>query len=147
MTAKFVATQCSGLYLYTVEWQSQEQVCVQPPPSAVNMTLRVFAAERRRLHHGARSCRSTSPALMALRGKPAGRRCCSRPMRQTDRRTDAQPLRRPCFAYCVVGVNNNILTESGCMALVSATTTETVATCSHLAYALFCDAQRRWRFV
>ena len=32
-----------------------QQVCVQPPPSTVNVTLPAFAAERRRLLQGARS--------------------------------------------------------------------------------------------
>jgi len=35
------------------------QVCVQPPTSAVNVTLLAFAAERRRLLQGARSSQST----------------------------------------------------------------------------------------
>jgi len=30
-----------------------EQVCVESPPSALNVTLPAFAAERRRLQHGA----------------------------------------------------------------------------------------------
>jgi len=33
----------------------KQQVCVEPSPSALNVTLPAFAAERRRLHHGARS--------------------------------------------------------------------------------------------
>jgi len=37
----------------------REQVRVQPPSSAINVTLPVFAAERRRLLHGSRSYRST----------------------------------------------------------------------------------------
>ena len=62
-------------------------VCFEPPPSALKVTLPAFAAERRRLQHGARSCRSTYPACMALSSKPAGRRCCCRLTRQTDGRT------------------------------------------------------------
>jgi len=38
------------------------QVRVEPPPSALSMTLLAFAAERRHLLHGARSCRLISPA-------------------------------------------------------------------------------------
>jgi len=74
-----------------------KQDCVQPPMSAVNMTLPAFAAERWRLQHGARSYRSTAaadagaqqqtrrpPLLLSIDG--------------TDRRTDARPLHRPCSA-------------------------------------------------
>ena len=32
-----------------------QQVSTEPPPSALNMTLPAFAAERRRMQHGARS--------------------------------------------------------------------------------------------
>jgi len=52
----------------------------------VKVTLHAFAAERRHLLHGARSCRSISPARRALSSKPTGRRCCSRSMGQTDAR-------------------------------------------------------------
>jgi len=58
------------------------------------MTLPTFAAEHRRLQHGARSYRSISTARMALSSKPAGRRCCCRSMGQTDGRTDEWMPRR-----------------------------------------------------
>jgi len=64
-------------------------------------TLPAFAAERRRLHHGARSGRSMSPARGALSSKPTGRRCFCRSIgqRRTDGRTDARSFNRPCTAY------------------------------------------------
>jgi len=51
-------------------------VCVQPPTSAVNVTLPAFAAERHAaapllLSAGAGSCRSISPARKVLCSKPA----------------------------------------------------------------------------
>ena len=50
------------------------------------MTPTAFAAERRRpQHHNV--YRSIAPARRALSSKPAGRRCCCRPMGQTDGRT------------------------------------------------------------
>jgi len=55
-------------------------------PSALNVTLPAFAAERRRLLHGARG-RSLSPAQMALSSKPAGSQHCCRSMGQTDGQT------------------------------------------------------------
>jgi len=39
-----------------------EKVCVEPPPSALNMTLPAFAAERRRVQHCAGIYRSTTTA-------------------------------------------------------------------------------------
>ena len=54
---------------------SRRQVSAESPPSALNMTLPAFAAERGRLLHGARgSSRSLSPAHRALSSKPACRR-------------------------------------------------------------------------
>jgi len=38
------------------------QVCDEPPPSVLNMTLPAFAAERRRMQHGARSYQSIAAA-------------------------------------------------------------------------------------
>jgi len=69
-----------------VSYKQREQVCVEPPPSALNMTLPAFVAERWRLQHGAHSYLSMSPADRALSSKPAGHR---RRGRQTDGRTDA----------------------------------------------------------
>ena len=60
----------------------------EPPPLVLNKMRPAFAAERRRLQHGARIDRYLlqPPALST---KPADRRCCCRSMGQTDRRTDA----------------------------------------------------------
>ena len=65
-----------------------QRVSVEPPSSALNMTLPAFAVERRRLQHSARSYRSISPARRVLGSKPASCRCCSRSLGQTDRRMD-----------------------------------------------------------
>jgi len=73
-----------------------KHVFVEPRPSALNTTLAAFAAERRRLQHGA--C-STAPATidryllqtLAISSKPTGRRCCCRSTGQTDRRADGRP--------------------------------------------------------
>jgi len=78
-----------------------KHVFVEPRPSALNTTLAAFAAERRRLQHGARNYRSISaadfgdqqqtywpPLLLSIDGTD----------RQTDGRTDARPSRRPCSA-------------------------------------------------
>ena len=70
----------------------------------------LFAAERRRLHHGARSYRSISRARRALSSKPAGRRCCCRSTGQTGERMDARPLHRPCSAYGESSGNNDVRT-------------------------------------
>jgi len=67
-----------------------EQVCVEPPPSAFDITLPAFAAERRRLQHGTRSWRSISPANRARRSKPAVA-VVGRWDKQTDRQTDERP--------------------------------------------------------
>jgi len=71
------------------------KVCVEPPSSALSVMLPAFAAEHRRLQHGACSCRLISTACRMLSSKPTGRRFCCRLMGQTD----AQPLHRPCSAY------------------------------------------------
>jgi len=66
----------------TLQW---EQICVEPPPSALDMTLPAFAAERRLQAHQL----STDAALSS---KPASRCCQS--MRQTDWRTDGRTPER-----------------------------------------------------
>jgi len=69
-----------------------EQVCIQLPTSALNVTLLAFAAERRAaapLLVGARRrrrSRSISPAPTALSSKPTARRGCGQMMGQTDRK-------------------------------------------------------------
>jgi len=67
-----------------------KQICVDPPPSALNMTPPAFAVECLRLQHGTRNYRSISaadagaqqqtrrpPMLLSIDG--------------TDRRTDGRP--------------------------------------------------------
>jgi len=55
-------------------------VCVDPAPSAVNVTLPAIAAERRRLLHGAQQQTRRPPLLLSIDG--------------TDRRTDGRTLDR-----------------------------------------------------
>ena len=74
------------------------QVSAEPPPSALNMTLPAFGAERRRLLHGASCHRSISLARLALSSKPAGCSCYCRSMGQTDRRTDRRQRGTARFA-------------------------------------------------
>jgi len=79
-----------------------KQVCVEPRPSGLNMTLPAYAAERRRLQLFDRYLLQ-APALSS---KPAARRRCCRSTGQTDGRTDGRTdtrqLHRPCFA-CYAG--------------------------------------------
>ena len=72
-------------YLLLHRQDNQQQVCVQPPPAAVKVSLPAFAAERQQ--HGTRSCRSISPACWAPSSKPTARCCCCRSTGQTDGRT------------------------------------------------------------
>jgi len=71
-----------------------EQVCIQLPTSALNVTLLAFAAERRaaapllvgaRRRRRCRSIHSTAPT--ALSRKPTARRGCGQMMGQTDRKS------------------------------------------------------------
>jgi len=79
--------------------QTVPTVSAEPPPSALNMTLPAFGAERRRrLLHGASCFRSISPARLALSSKPAGCSCYCRSMGQTDRRTDRRQRGTARFA-------------------------------------------------
>ena len=87
-----------------------KQVCVRRPTSVVNVTLPAFAAQRRRLLHGApaaRRYRSISLARRALSSKPTARHCCCRWTGQTDGRTDAGPFHRLCCAYYLGSVNKH----------------------------------------
>ena len=80
------------------EQQLHQQVCVEPPPSAFNMTLPAFAAERGRLQHGARSHRLISAADAGAQQqtrRPQLLLSVDGTDRRTDRRTDARPLHRP----------------------------------------------------
>ena len=81
--------------LRLMKFLQRKRVCVQPPPSAVNVTLPAFDAKRQLLQHDACSDRSASPARRALSSKQTCRRGCCRSMGQTDGRTDARPLRDP----------------------------------------------------
>ena len=63
-----------------------KQVCVEPRPSGLNMTLPAYAAERRRLQLFDRYLLQ-APALSS---KPAARRRCCRSTGQTDGRTDGR---------------------------------------------------------
>ena len=84
--------------IYLLETIRIQQECVEPPPSALNMTLSAPAAERRRLQQGAGSYRSISPARRALSSKkkpPATGATVDRWDRQTDRQTDGRPTVAP----------------------------------------------------
>ena len=72
-----------------------KQVCVDSPPSALNMTLPASAAERRHLQHGARSVPVAVDRCFLLAGRsaatpPAAVPAGDRWYRQTDRRTDGR---------------------------------------------------------
>jgi len=87
-----------------------KQVCVDSPPSALNMTLPASAAERRHLQHGARSVPVAVDRCFLLAGRsaatpPAAVPAGDRWYRQTDRRTDTRPLHSPCCAYYAGSVN------------------------------------------
>ena len=68
----------------------RSQVCVEPPLSAVSMMLFAFAAERRRLLHGARS----APAAVDRYIVPTGCSVANPPGAVVDRWTDRQTDRR-----------------------------------------------------
>ena len=96
----------SSIYLF--ETIRIQQECVEPPPSALNMTLSAPAAERRRLQQGAGSYRSISPAGRALSSKKTtGHRCYCRSMGQTDGQTDGRTPNR-CSAYYSSSVEKKI---------------------------------------
>jgi len=72
-----------------------QQVCVEPRPSVLNMTLPAFAAERRRLQQISIDSRYSAPAAI---NQQTRRRCCRSTVQtdgQTDGRTDTRPLHRP----------------------------------------------------
>ena len=79
----------------------QKQVCVQLPPSADNVTLRAFAAERRA---ALRRCFLEAAAAVDRYCLPAGPTAAtSRTLLQTgqtDGQTDTVPLRGPCRILC-----------------------------------------------
>jgi len=78
--------------------------------SAVNVTLPAFAAVRRAAGAVAaerRRCRSICPGREALRSKTAAA-VVRQWDRQTDGRTDARPLHRPCSTYYAGSVSNAV---------------------------------------
>ena len=93
---------------------NKQQVCVQLPTPADNVTLLAFAAERR-------PCNNRSiymyPARRAHNNKPGRQKQCHgcNPCllcgadRQTDGQTDARQFHRPCCAYYARSVNNSAL--------------------------------------
>ena len=70
------------------------QVCVEPRPSAVNMTL--LLPERGRLQL----------SIDTLSSKPAPRRCCCQSMILTVGLTDTRPFHRPCCKYSAGNADN-----------------------------------------
>ena len=71
-----------------------QQVCVQLPTSADNVTLLAFTAARRPC-----SNRLISPGRRTHSSKPAAAACVGRMMGRTDRQTDARRFYRLCPAY------------------------------------------------
>ena len=67
-------------------FSNNKQVCVEPRPSALNMTLPAFAAER-----GLQACQLSIDICCRRPLQLAARRCCCRSTGQTDGRTDGQP--------------------------------------------------------
>jgi len=79
-----------------IDLKQYNQVCVERRPSDLNMTLPTFAANRMRRVPGIDRYLLKAPALSS---KPAARRSCCRPTRQTDGRTNTQSLHRSCTMY------------------------------------------------
>ena len=95
------------LYLY--HYLTKKQVCVQP---TVNSAVEICccasccgAAAAGRQAPAA--VNRYVPACRTLSSKPAARRSGCRTMGQTDGRTDARPLRRPCCAYYAARCRNS----------------------------------------
>jgi len=80
-----------------------QQVCNEPPPSALSMMLPTFAAERRCLQQGTCSYWLLSPAHRVLSCKPTIRCCCCQSM---GGQTDAWLLHTPCSVYCANLIRN-----------------------------------------
>jgi len=99
--------------------QTVPTVSAEPPPSALNMTLPAFGAERRRrLLHGASCFRSISPARLALSSKPAGCSCYCRSMGQTDRQTTTWHCPLCCCApYCRHWIREVAPSPGGCQSI------------------------------
>jgi len=72
------------------------QLCVESPPSVLNMTLPAFVDKRQRLQHGALSYQSISAAYAGAQHSAANAPALSLLLSidGTDGRTDARPLHR-----------------------------------------------------
>jgi len=69
------------------------QLCVESPPSVLNMTLPAFVDKRQRLQHGALSYQSISAACICRRSALSGKRAGSvvAAVDRWDRRTEGRP--------------------------------------------------------
>ena len=85
IVAKHHAVQ---MHQFILDWLL-EQVCVDPRPSALNMTLPAFATERVR-----RKRLSIDTCCRSISSKPAARRCSWRSTGQTDGQTDGHTDRQ-----------------------------------------------------
>ena len=85
IVAKHHAVQ---MHQFILDWLL-EQVCVDPRPSALNMTLPAFAIERVR-----RKRLSIDTCYRSISSKPAARRCSWRSTGQTDGQTDGHTDRQ-----------------------------------------------------
>jgi len=90
--------------LLQVKNSKRQQVCVQHPTSADNVTLLAFAAERNVLLRRLVAAAIDRYLLLAGRtaaNPPQRHTAVNRWDRQTeDRRTDTEPLHRPCHILC-----------------------------------------------
>jgi len=83
------------------ELNQTEQVCLQLPTSAANVTLLAFAAERRAAAAKCRPCSNMLGAQQQIHSSSV-----RRANDETDGQTDARPLHRPCAAYSASSVKN-----------------------------------------
>jgi len=108
-----------SIHVVSVRWQvnadlffsDRKHVCIEPPPSALNVTLPAIAAERRRTCSTVRAARSisrqqgaqqqTRRPLLLLSIDGRDRRT------KSDRRTDARALHRPCCKYYAGSANSS----------------------------------------
>ena len=115
--AAAAASERGQCHVVSVRWQvnadlffsDRKHVCIEPPPSALNVTLPAIAAERRRTCSTVRAAIDRSRASRALSNKPADRCCCCRSMGETGgrSRTDARALHRPCCKYYAGSANSS----------------------------------------
>jgi len=93
--AAAAASERGQCHVVSVRWQvnadlffsDRKHVCIEPPPSALNVTLPAIAVERRRTCSTVRAAIDRSRASRALSNKPADRCCCCRSMGETDGRS------------------------------------------------------------